>query len=326
MSDYSPEEHSDDIDTLPGHEHDDHDHEHEHEHEHDDKGAKGGGGSDVDDKPAKAARGKLSLMQLATNLVKAAKGGKLTKVEARQTRRSLEGLSNEQFSVVIKFLDKAGLKNMLQALYGHDASQKTKKEVEVPVVCWRFWNAKSHIRRDVKRAQKLYKPHKIFVVKASERTITKAQTKAVVGHDVDDNFKLERGYGKGTGTVNRFTHADMQKVLKAYIPTSVIGGLWVKNVVRPDGTELAGTSAPEFVFGAGYHKLAAVATDHSGKDSFAHEMGHILFDEGHSGARKMLMRSGGDRHKNKTGKSRITDAQATKVRNSALVWVRKASK
>lgn len=66
----------------------------------------------------------------------------------------------------------------------------------------------------------------------------------------------------------------------------------------------------------------AVATDHSGADTFAHELGHVLINEGHTASG--LMEDGSTRDKTKTGADRLTNAEVTAIRASALGWARQA--
>ncbi|MEM9490966.1 MAG: hypothetical protein AAGC55_17590, partial [Myxococcota bacterium] len=127
------------------------------------------------------------------------------------------------------------------------------------------------------------------------------------------------------GTVGdmEFTHADMAAVVGEVIPRTIIGGLWAKRIINQSGANLAGTSAWQAYFGD-YHRLAAVATDFAGTDTFAHELGHVLINEGaHTGSG--LMESGSSRDKTQTGADRLTDEELTRIRANALGWTRNAA-
>lgn len=260
----------------------------------------------------------LTTDELATLLARAATGGNLTPEESDNARSSLAALNNAQFRAVIRILDGHGvLQAALQELYASDPSAD--EQFEVPVLCYRFWNAQDFVDEDIRLANDFYSPHGISIIQASTRVVTKTQAEGVVGHSIDENFELNRAYDNSSGQ-NRFTNADMQAVVAAYVPTTSIAGLWVKNLIRPTPGSISGTSAPEFVFGAGYHKMVAVGTDNRLQTTFTHELGHVLTNQGHSAAGN-LMQSSGD---NDLAARTLSDDQVTRIKSSALGWVRAA--
>jgi hypothetical protein len=214
------------------------------------------------------------------------------------------------------------LQAVMQKLYGHaqtpggGANQR-----EFPVLCYRFWNAADQIDADVATANTIYGHHGIMITAVSKRVISKTDTETVVGHGVDDAFKLDRSYSAPAGGTNRFTHADMAAVVRTYVPTSAVAGLWAKRVVTETGADLSGTSSPAYMFPS-YNRMAAIATDNSGADTFAHELGHILANEGHTATG--LMETGSSRDKTKTGADLLTPTEVTAIRASALGWARAA--
>jgi hypothetical protein len=214
------------------------------------------------------------------------------------------------------------LQAVLKKLYGHAAtSGGGANQHEFPVVCYRFWNAADQIDADVATANTIYGHHGIMITPVSKRVISKADTERVVGHTVDDEFRLDRTYSADSSGNNRFTHADMAAVVREFVPRTVVAGLWAKRVLNQSGDDLSGTSSPAYVFG-NYHRMAAVATDHSGADTFAHELGHILANEGHTSTG--LMETGSTRDKTKTGADLLTADELTAIRSSALGWARQA--
>lgn len=236
---------------------------------------------------------------------------------------SIQSLGNEDFATLARTLDGEGLlRGVLQDLYATPADATGgANQVEIPVLCYRFWNAANNVEADVRRANTIYGHHGIRVNKVSDRVISRADTRRVVGHAVDDNFRLDRSYSGAAGAA-RFTHADMGAVVRQFVPTTAIAGLWAKRVINDSGADLSGTSSPAFVFGANYNKMAAVATDYSGADTFAHELGHVLTNEGHTAAG--LMETGSTRDKTRRGADRLTAAQVTTIKSSVLGWVRQA--
>ncbi|GMV42335.1 MAG: hypothetical protein AMXMBFR64_40510 [Myxococcales bacterium] len=247
----------------------------------------------------------------------------LTATQRDNLTSSLESLGNERFALLVRTLDGEGLlHDVLQELYETPATTTGgANQFEVPVLCYRFWNAANNIEADVRRANTIYGHHGIRITKVVDRTISREDTRRVTGHAVDDNFRLDRTTTGAQGS-KRFTHADMAAVVREYVPTTAIAGLWAKRVLNQDGDDLSGTSSPAYSFGASYNKLAAVATDHSGPDTFAHELGHILTNAGHTHGG--LMETGGTRDKTRTGADRLTAAEVTTIKSSVLGWVRSA--
>ena len=242
----------------------------------------------------------LTQSEIITLLAKVSLRQPITPSEQLNLRTALEAMDNSTFATYLRVLDTMGiLQTVLQQLYGHAGTTGGgTAQREFPVVCYRFWNAADQIDADVATANTIYGHHGIMITAVSKREISKADTERVVGSTVDDNFKLDRTYAGASGA-KRYTHADMVAVLREFVPTTVVGGLWAKRVLNQSGVDLSGTSAPVQSMGAGYHKLAAVATDYSGADTFAHELGHILAEEGHTGSG--LMETGSSRDKTQTG-------------------------
>jgi hypothetical protein len=261
--------------------------------------------------------------ELLELLRRAARHEVLSPVERSNLTSGLEGLDNQRFAAVVRTLDGEGLlHDVLQDLYEHPADTSgAANQFEVPVLCYRFWNAANNVDADVRRANTIYGHHGIRITKVTDRVISRDDTARVVGHAVDDNFRLDRTYSGAAGA-KRYTHADMAAVVQELVPATAIGGLWVKRVLNQSGDDLSGTSSPAYTFGASYSKLAAVATDHSGADTFAHELGHILTNAGHTS--DGLMETGGSRDKTQTGADRLTAAEVTTIKSSVLGWVRSA--
>lgn len=271
----------------------------------------------IDESPAPECRD-LSIDELTALIASAAVGRSLTEEQRINVRNALTSLSNELFRTVIRVLDRNGvLQTALQELYASEPSAD--ERFEVPVLCYRFWNARDVVDEDIRLADAFYSPQGISIRQASTRVVSKSQAETVVGHGIDENFELNRAYDNSSGQ-NRFTNADMQAVLAAYVPKTSIAGLWVKNLIRPSPGSISGTSAPEFVFGSGYHKMVAVGTDNRLQTTFTHELGHVLINEGHSPAGN-LMQSSGD---NNLAARTLTNEQVTRIKASALGWVRAA--
>jgi hypothetical protein len=264
----------------------------------------------------------LTQQEVINLLAKVATGQTIRPSEQRNLRVALEATNNQTFAAYLRALDSMGLlQAVMRKLYGHAATPGGgANQREFPVVCYRFWNAADQIDADVATANTIYGHHGIMITAVSRRVISKADTERVVGHGVDDEFKLDRRYSEEGGK-KRFGHADMAAVVREYVPKTVVGGLWAKRIVTESGGDLAGTSSRAGSFGD-YHRLAAVATDHSGADTFAHELGHILANEGHTDTG--LMETGSTRDKTRTGADLLTADELTTIRSSALGWARQA--
>jgi hypothetical protein len=265
----------------------------------------------------------LTQDQVIALLAKVATGQAITPADQHNLRVALEATNNTSFAAYMRVLDSMGLlQKVVQKLYGHAATPGAgANQREFPVLCYRFWNAADQIDADVATANTIYGHHGIMITSVSKRVISKADTEGVVGHTVDDAFKLDRSYSAPAGGTTQFTHADMAAVVRTFVPTSAVAGLWAKRVVTEAGVDLSGTSSPAYMFPS-YNRMAAVATDNSGADTFAHELGHILANEGHTAGG--LMETGSSRDKTKTGADLLTPAELTAIRASALGWARAA--
>lgn len=239
--------------------------------------------------------------------------------ERTAARDVVSSLSNDDLRALLRALDDAGLlMEVTQVALGGTPGDTEDDVFEVPVAAWRFWNASDDIDADVQRANTIYEPHDIHIEAISKRTISKAETERVVGHSVPSDFGLDRSNGGG----DTFTHADMVAVVNGYGVGQIISGLWVPTVVNDSGTDLSGTSmhTENYTHGA---NIAFVATDASGADTFAHELGHILTREGHyTGDDDNLMTSGRSRNKNNVDDDRLTDEQVTDIRGDVLGYLR----
>ena len=291
-------------------------------------GGGGGGGGAVqhlrDDENAPDPGGQCRVLtqdEVIALLAKVATGQTIKPSDQRNLRLALEATNNATFAAYLRVLDSMGLlQAVLRQLYGHARTAGgPANQHEFPVLCYRFWNAADQVDADVATSNTIYGHHGIMITAVSKRVISKADTERVVGHTVDDEFRLDRTYSPDSSGNNRFTHADMGAVVRELVPTSVVAGLWAKRVLNESGTDLSGTSSPAYVFGD-YHRMAAVATDHSGADTFAHELGHILANEGHTD--DGLMESGSTRDKTQTGADLLTEEELTAIRSSALGWAR----
>jgi len=238
--------------------------------------------------------------------------------EMSAARAAVAAVSNEDFRQLLKALDKAGLLlEVSQLLLGGTPAAGESDMFEVPVASWRFWNASDDISADMQRANTIYEPHNIHIEALGSRVISKTQVQTIVGHDVPNTFGLDRSKTDGT-----FTDTDMVSVVDSLGVGAIISGLWVPSVVNDSGADLSGTSmhTENMTHGA---NIAFVATDYSGPDTFAHELGHILTREGHFAADdNNLMRSGSHRDKDATGDDRLTDEQIENIRGDVLGYLR----
>jgi hypothetical protein len=265
----------------------------------------------------------LSPAEVTALLAKVATGQAIRPSEQSNLRLAIEAMDNQRFTACLRDLDARGqLQAVLQKLYGHAASPTGgANQREFPVACYRFWNAADQIDADVATANTIYAHHGVLITAVTKRVIAKADAERVVGHAVNDQFKLDRSTTTDASGGKSFSHADMVAVVNEFVPKTAVGGLWAKRVVTETGADLSGTSSRAGTF-PNYNRLVAVATDNSGSDTFAHELGHILINEGHTASG--LMEDGSTRDKSKTGADRLTNAEVTAIRASALGWARQA--
>ena len=290
-------------------------------------GGRGGGAAVqhlLDDENAPDPGGKSKVLteaEVADLLAKIAAGTAIRPSEQRNLRTTIEAMDNQKFTACLRALDAKGqLQAVLKKLYGHAASATGgANQREFPVACYRFWNAADQVDADVATANTIYGHHGVLITAVTKRVISKADTERVVGHSVNDQFKLDRSTSTDASGGKKFSHADMVAVVNEFVPKTAIGGLWAKRVITESGDDLSGTSSRAGTF-PGYNRLVAVTTDNSGADTFAHELGHILIDEGHTASG--LMEDGSTRDKTKTGANLLTSAEVTSIRASALGWVR----
>lgn len=245
-------------------------------------------------------------------------GEEVSAEERAEAADAVNALDNAQMRQLLHALDAAGLlMEATQAVFGGTPAEGESDMYEVPVAAWRFWNASDDIEADVQRANEIYEPHSIHIQSVGSRNITKSEVEGIVGHTVPNAFGLDRSKSDGT-----FTDADMVAVVGALGVGQIISGLWVPTVVNDSGTDLSGTSmhTENMTHNA---NIAFVATDHSGADTFAHELGHILTREGHvSGDTNNLMNGGGTRDKDAHGDDRLTDEQVEDIRGDVLGYLR----
>ncbi|MDP2314823.1 MAG: DUF4157 domain-containing protein [Pseudomonadota bacterium] len=238
--------------------------------------------------------------------------------ELARVRAQAAALDNDAFRALLQALDDAGLlMEVTRVAFGGEPAAGESDMFEVPVATWRFWNASDDIAADVQRANDIYEPHDIHVQAVGARTVSKAQVETIVGHAVPNTFGLDRSMADET-----YTNADMVAVVDALGVGQIASGLWVPTVVNDAGDQLSGTSmhTENFTHGA---NIAFVATDNSGPDTFAHELGHILTRDGHeTGDDNNLMTGGGTRDKDAVGADRLTDAQVTNIRDDVLGYLR----
>lgn len=239
----------------------------------------------------------------------------------------LKAMSAEDFGSLVVVLDKAKtLFAFLQDTYSGETDVQVKDAVidkEIPVLLWRMWNADDRMDKDVKRANEIYNHEGIGVIPVSKKVIAKADAERVTGKELDDEWKADSSYAgdKGKG---EFTNDDFEKLIKSFIPSTVIGGLWVKDFTKAN---LFGVAGAEFYFKANYPKVAAVSATNARADTFAHELGHILTDASHrnedaAGAddADALMHKGTGRDTADHGDDRLTDKEIKAIKASAFGW------
>jgi hypothetical protein len=285
-----------------------------------------GAGSLADMQPCYAFE-TMSVEKLAELMTKVGNGSlKLNADNQKAMMDHFAKMDNERFKTLIAKLDNdKALFPFLKEEVGermNSTDPASPIKFEVPVLCYRLWNATDRMDKDVKTANKIYNHDGIGVVKASQRDISKAEAEKVTGKTLSNSFAPDATTAKNAKTgSNDFTSDDMKKIVAAYVPKTVIAGVWMKDVTS-DGDSLAGYSTPEYWHGAGFPKMAAVSTDHCGDDTFAHELGHVLTNDGHRESSKdNLMHSGGERNKDNTGTGRLDATEVSKIKSSAMGWV-----
>ena len=136
----------------------------------------------------------LTDAEVADLLGKIAAGTAIRPSEQRNLRLTIEHMDNQRFTACLRALDSKGqLQAVLQKLYGHAATPTGgANQREFPVACYRFWNAADQIDADVATANTIYGHHGVLITAVTRRVISKADAERVVGHTVNDSFKLDR--------------------------------------------------------------------------------------------------------------------------------------
>ncbi len=144
-----------------------------------------------------------------------------------------------------------------------------------------------------------------------------------MGTTLSDSYKADVST-EGTGSDHNFSNDGFEKLIKNFIPTSVIGGLWVKDFTRAG---LFGIAGAEFYFKDNYPKIAAMSGATARDDTFAHEIGHILMDAGHRDTDtagtddpEALMHRGSGRNTTAHSDDRLTDTEVTAIKASLFSW------
>lgn len=239
----------------------------------------------------------------------------------------IETLSNDDFSSIMRTLDSGGqlfafLQRTLQNTTEVGVEGAT-IETEVPVLCWRMWNADDRIDADVERANEIYNHDGIGIIPVSKREITKADAEAAAGTTLPDEWKADAST-TGSGSDHTFSDAAFDKLIKAFIPTTVIGGLWVKDFTRAG---LFGIAGADFYFAENYPKVAVMSGATARDDTFAHEIGHILTDAGHRDTDDAgtddpdaLMHRGSGRNTTHHGDDRLNSTEVAAIKSSIYGW------
>jgi len=175
---------------------------------------------------------------------------------------------------------------------------------EVPLVCYHAWDVtREFVDTAVRRATAAYAPLGVHVYAAAVKEIPREAFAKVLGLDSVDKSEVHPQRGPSR---NRYTQpykwceqpdnaelpqcevpqravpqGEFDKILQAFIPTSVIGALFVNDTgVAVEGGDRRGFSTPAYQYGSGCPKLA-MADLSSGPLTLAHELGHLLMDMGH---------------------------------------------
>jgi hypothetical protein len=258
-----------------------------------------------------------------------AKGGKPSDKERAGVQKRLDALSALELMDLLKAADDNRLlMAALRETHGTPDGQTDQAIKEVPIVCFRFWNAPDRIDADVDHANKIYAEAGTRLVVVTRKVITKEEVQKVLPKSKPESF-VYRADETNEGVVKP-THEDTNTIAAAFGLGSMLTVLYTERVCDYDFEEglldKSGVSNPIFCL-SNYPRVVAVSSKYAASDTLAHELGHMLVDTGHrdeksgKGQSKNLMAGGLARDKETLDPGRFNKEEIVRIQQSIFGWV-----
>lgn len=246
-------------------------------------------------------------------------------------RAALEHAGNADFSLVIQILDRCGqLQPLLQAMGSAPGDAAAGEErYEVPVLCFVLYNADAaQVDHDFAEANAIYNPHGVFLYPVSVRTITQAEVEEIRGYEMgefaedmplNDRSQVRDGELEWNNDVTA-------ELVARYVPRTAIAAFWAPRLTSRDRGTSYGGRAPSGGSIEDMPKLVMIPTQEPCDISFAHEIGHVLIQDGHSTRSGNLMNAvASDEACADGSQDDLTARQVARIRESTLGWIRSAA-
>jgi hypothetical protein len=279
----------------------------------------------------------MSLDELLALIPRIVFGIGLDDLTRRRMEITVQRLADDAFSALFTTLAQLGvLDDLIEILGPVGQTLLGEMEVELKVDCFVFAGVSpSVVDQDVDFANEIYNRYGITITKASVTRVPGWITDLVIGSD----RMVEREEGEERRAIEWLNSIVGSRDLEAY---------WAVDFEQRPGSTLFGTSFPDW-YRERYagNEFVIIGTAVRRADTFAHEIGHIVMDEGHAGgasstvfedegeidearAPSNLMTSGSTRTAPAVGSEfnpavdRLTSEQILRAKTSVYAWIRRS--
>jgi hypothetical protein len=235
----------------------------------------------------------------------------------------LMALSDGDFAAVLNTLQAAGwLDELLAAMAEDDREALTDRaDVLVTIPVTLFDDADpAQVTADFAFANECFNPHGIAVEEGNRVEVSAADTTAALGAD----HRLDDAEGAADTSGRRSVSAEVTRMLAINQNAGFLTGYWVKDFEQVFAPGTRGWALDDSAFQI-MNEGVVVSTDTAAEDTFAHELGHILTERGHTDIDGTalhddnLMQSGGSRN---VGVGDLTDDQVAEIKTSVYARFR----
>jgi hypothetical protein len=279
----------------------------------------------------------MSLDELLALVPRIVFGIALDDLTRRRMEVTVQRLADDAFATLFTTLARLGvLDDLIEILGPVGQTLLGAMEVELKVDCFVFAGVSpSVVDQDVDFANEIYNRYGITITKASVTRVPGWLTDLIIG----SNRMVEPDEGREQRAIEWLNSVVGTRDLEAY---------WAVDFEQEPDSTLFGVSFPDWY--AERHsgnEFVLVAAAVRRADTFAHEIGHIVMDEGHSGgasstvfedegeleearAPSNLMTSGSTRTAPAVGSEfnpavdRLTPEQILRAKTSVYAWIRRS--
>lgn len=235
----------------------------------------------------------------------------------------LMALSDGDFAAVLNTLQAAGwLDDLLAALPEADrdaVSDRAEVLITIPVTLFADADP-AQVVADFAFANECYNPHGIAIEEGPRVEVDAAATTAALGadHRLDDSEGAAGADGRAT------VSAEVTRMLAINRNAGFLTGYWVKDFEQVFMPGTRGWALDDQAFSI-MNEGVVVSTDTAAEDTFAHELGHILTERGHTDidgtalGNDNLMQDGNNRN---VGAGDLTDDQVQSIKSGVYARFR----